>query len=319
MKAIRLSEPDGTDALTYEDVPRPEPDDDELLVRVRAAGVNPLDWLVCRGGLPELRDEPLPWTPGWDLSGVVETVGTDVTEFEPGDTVCGMVRLPGAGGTFAEYATVTAEEVTAKPPSLTHTDAAGVPMAGQTAYHALYEVGGLEPGQRVLVHAAAGGVGHMAVQFATHTGAHVIGTASERNEAFLRNLGVDTFVDYRAERFEDVLDDVDVVLDAVGGAVTERSVAVARPGGVVVTLPDQPSADAVERFRTEHGVAVQFFDVLTESAPATLRSVASHVEAGVLDPVISDIYSLSAARQALETSADGHVRGKLVLEVTGDG
>lgn len=316
MKAIRLPKPDGTDALTRADVPRPEPDDDELLMRIRAAGVNPLDWLVCRGILPELRDEPLPWTPGWDLSGVVETVGTDVTEFEPGDAVFGMVRLPGAGGTFAEYATVTVEEVVAKPSSIPHTDAAGVPMAGQTASHALYEAAGLESGQRVLVHAAAGGVGHMAVQLAKHTGAHVIGTASGRNERFLRNLGVDAFVDYRAEQFEDVLDGVDVVLDAVGSEVTARSVEVTRPGGVVVTLPDRPSADAVERFRDEHGVTVRFFDVLTESSPATLRSVASHVEAGVLDPVISDTYPLSAARQALETSADGHVRGKLVLEVS---
>lgn len=316
MKAIQLTETDGTDALAYESVPRPEPDDDELLVRVHATGVNPLDWLICRGILRELRDEPLPWIPGWDLSGVVESVGANVTTFEPEDAVCGMVRLPGAGGTFAEYTTITVDEITAKPASLSHTEAASVPMTGQTAFHALYQAGELDTGQRVLIHAAAGGVGHMAVQFATSTGAHVIGTASGRNEQFLRDLGVDEFVNYREKQFEDVLDDVDIVLDTVGGEVLERSVEVVKPGGVVVTLPDQPSADAIERFQTGHDVVVRFFDVLTESDPATLQSVATRVEAGVLEPTVSATYPLSEAQQALEMSADGHVRGKLVLDVT---
>jgi len=316
MKAIQLTETDGTDALAYESVPRPEPDDDELLVRVYATGVNPLDWLICRGILPELRDEPLPWIPGWDLSGVVESVGDDVTKFEPGDAVCGMVRLPGAGGTFAEYTAVTVDEVTAKPSSLSHTEAAALPMAGQTAFHALYEAGELDTGQRVLIHAAAGGVGHMAVQLATNTVANVIGTASGRNEQFLRGLGVDEFVNYREARFEDVLDDVDIVLDAIGGEVFERSVDVVQSGGVVVTLPDEPTADAIERFQTEHDVTVRFFDVLTESDPATLQSVVTRVKAGVLEPTVSATYPLSEAQRALEISADGHVRGKLVLDVT---
>jgi NADPH:quinone reductase-like Zn-dependent oxidoreductase len=318
MRAIQLTETDGVDALTYENVPRPEPANDELLVRVHAAGVNPLDWLICRGILPELRDESLPWIPGWDLSGVVESVGADVTEFEPDDAVCGMVRLPGAGGTFAEYTTITPDEVTANPPSLSHTGAAGLPMAGQTAFHALYQAGELDAGQRVLIHAAAGGVGHLAVQFATNTGGHVIGTASGRNEAFLRGLGVDEFVNYREERFENVIDDVDLVLDAIGGEVLERSAQVVKSGGVIVTLPDQPAADTVERFQAEHDVAVRFFDVLTESDPATLQSVTERVESGVLEPTISDTYPLSEAAQALDTSQDGHVRGKLVVDVTND-
>lgn len=315
MKAIQLTATDGADALAYEDVPRPEPDDDELLVRVHTAGVNPLDWLICRGMLSELRDKPLPWIPGWDLSGVVASVGEQVTKFEPGDAVYSMVRLPGAGGTFAEYATTIVDEVRAKPSSLSHTEAAGVPMAGQTAFHALYQAGELEAGQRVLVHGAAGGVGHMAVQFATNTGARVIGTASGRNEQFLRNLGVDEFINYREQRFEDVLDSVNVVLDTIGGEVLERSAEVVQSEGTVVTLPDQPSADSIERFQTEHDVAVRFFDVLTESDPATLQSVSTTVEAGTLEPTISATYPLSEAQQALERSADGHVRGKLVLDV----
>lgn len=316
MKAIQLTESGETEALAYESVSPPEPDDDELLVRIHAAGVNPLDWLICRGILPELRDKPLPWIPGWDLSGVVHSVGERVKGFKPQDAVFGMVRLPGAGGTFAEYTTVTVDEITAKPSGLSHTQAAGLPMAGQTAFHALYEAGELDAGQRVLIHAAAGGVGHLAVQFAASAGAYVIGTASDRNERFLRNLGVDEFVNYREQRFENVVEDVDVVIDAIGGEVVERSVEVVRSGGVVVTLPDQPPADTIERFQSEYNVTVRFFDVLTESDPATLNSVATGVERGVVDPTVSATYPLSEAQKALEVSADGHVRGKLVLNVT---
>jgi NADPH:quinone reductase-like Zn-dependent oxidoreductase len=317
MKAIRLPTPDGIDALSYEDVSRPEPDPNELLIRVHAAGVNPLDWLISEGTIPDgLLDEPFPWVPGWDVSGVVASVGSDVDEFESGDVVFGMVRLPGAGGTFAEYVTTTAEEVTQKPDALTHTEAAGVPMAGQTAFHALYEEAGLECGQRVLVHAAAGGVGHMAVQFATNSGAEVIGTASSRNEAYLRELGVDEFVNYREQRFEEVVEDVDVVLDTVGGDVLERSVELAAPDGVVVTLPAPPGDERIRRFRDEHGVAVRFFDVVLDSAPSVLGSVSTHVEAGVVAPTISDTYGLAEARAALDRSAEGHVRGKLVLDLS---
>lgn len=317
MHAIQLRETDGTDALTLEDVPRPEPDSDELLVRVHAAGVNPLDWLICRGMVPELVDTAFPWVPGWDLSGVVASVGSDVTDFGSGDSVFGTVRLPGSGGAFAEYITVTAEEVTTKPESLSHIEAAGVPMVGQTAFHALSEEAGLESGQRVLVHAAAGGVGHMAVQFAANTGADVIGTASGGNEAFLRDLGVDEFVDYREERFEDVLTAVDVVIDGVGGAVLERSVDLVRPGGVVVTLPEQPSEKMVTECRAEHGIEVRFFDVIVDSEPSTLERVATHLEATGIGPEISETYPLAEVNEALDRSAEGHVRGKLVVDVSG--
>ena len=317
MHAIQLRETDGTDALTLQDVPRPEPDRDELLVRVHAAGVNPLDWLICRGMVSELVDTALPWIPGWDLSGVVASVGSDVTDFESGDRVFGTVRLPESGGAFAEYITVTAEEVTTKPESLSHTEAAGVPMVGQTAFHALSEEAGLESGQRVLVHAAAGGVGHMAVQFAANTGADVIGTASGYNEAFLRDLGVDEFVNYREERFEDVLTDIDVVLDSVGGEVLERSVDVVRPGGVVVTLPERPSERLVKKCRAEHEIEVRFFDVVVDAEPSTLERVATRVEASKVRPEISETYPLAGVKEALDRSAAGHVRGKLVLDVSG--
>lgn len=315
MQAIQLQATDGIDALTHGEVPRPEPDRDELLVRGVAAGINPLDWLVCRGHLPHLLDADCPWIPGWDVSGVVESVGADVSGFAPGDAVCGMTRLPGAGGTFAEYTTVRTDEITDKPDAISHREAAALPMAGQTAFHALYEEGGLDPGDHVLVHAAAGGVGHVAVQLAANTGAHVIGTASGRNEAFLRELGVDEFVDYRDRRFEAAVDGVDLVVDGVGGDVLERSVEVVRPGGVVVTLPEPPDEAAAERYRDEHGVDVRFFDVVLDSAPTTLRQVLAHAAVGVVDPVVSDTYALSAVPEALERSAGGHVRGTLVVDL----
>ena len=158
----------------------------------------------------------------------------------------------------------------------------------------------------------------MAVQLAANTGAHVIGTASGRNEQFLRDLGIDEFVNYREEQFEDVIDDVDLVLDAIGGEVLERSAEVVQSGGVIVTLPDQPEADTVERFQAEHDVAIRFFDVLTESDPAILQSVTDRVAGGVFEPTISGSYPLSEAQEGLDRSANGHVRGKLVVDVTTD-
>lgn len=316
MKAIQLEETDGIESLSYDDVRRPEPEQDEVLIRVCAAGVNPIDRLMCRGLLSHLLDSEVPWTPGWDVSGVIESVGENVTEFSPGDAVCGMSRLPDSGGAFAEYTTMTSDEVTSKPEPLSHLEAAGIPMAGQTAFHALYEEGNLDSGESVLIHAAAGGVGHMAVQFAANTGARVIGTASGRNEEFLHELGVDEFINYREERFEEVLDSVDLVLDAVGGDALERSVEVAQPGGAVVTLPEPPSEEAVERYHDEHDVGVRFFDVVTDSDPVTLREVASHAESGVATPRVSDTYPLSEVQDALDRNAEGHVRGKLVVDLT---
>lgn len=319
MKAVHLREPTGVEGLTYGEVARPEPDRDELLVRVHAAGINPIDWLICRGDLSHLIDGEFPWTPGWDVSGVVEAVGANGAGFDPGDPVCGMSRLPDGGGAFAEYITMTGDELTDKPRSLSHPEAASLPMAGQTAFHALYEEGDLGAGQRVLVHAAAGGVGHIAVQLAANTGAHVIGTASGYNEAYLRELGVDRFVNYRQARFEAEIGDVDIVLDAVGGDVLERSVEVVKPGGVVITLPEPPAEPTVERCNRNHDVDVRFFDVVLDSKPVTLRRVATHAESGVVEPRVSDTYSPSEIREALGRSADGHVRGKLVIDLTEGG
>lgn len=315
MNAVRVHEFGGSDVLAYEEVSRPEPTDDELLVRVRAAGVNPIDWMIREGYTDEALDPSLPWIPGWDLSGVVEAVGSNVTAFEPGEEVFGLVRMPEPGNAYAEYAAVPADHVAEKPTSLSHTEAAAVPMVSLTAWRALFEEGDLDEGERVLVHAAAGGVGHVAVQLATGAGAYVIGTASGRNEEFCRDCGVDEFVDYREERFEAVLDPVDVVVDAVGDDTLERSVDVLREGARLVTLPVPPSDDVVERAETERDATVEWFSV--EPDADLLATIGDRIDSGKLQPAVSNAYPLSEAGAAHERSETGHVRGKLVLEPTG--
>lgn len=316
MKAIQLHDYDGIEALHTDEIPRPDVGPDEVRIRVEAAGVNPLDWLCCRGFIPHLVDTDLPWIPGWDFSGVVDSVGAKVGEYSPGDAVVGMPRLPGGGGTFAEYLTVTPAEMTAKPSSLSMVEAAGLPMAGQTASHALFEAGSLEAGQTVLIHAAAGGVGHLAVQLAADTDATVIGTASAANAGFLRELGADHVIDYRSEEFERQVSAVDLVIDAIGGDVLERSIAAVEPGGTVVTLPEPPADELIERSAKESGVDVRFFDVIIDSPPSTLQQVVAHVKSGAVTPRLSGVNPLSDLQEALKLSADGHVRGKLVVNLT---
>jgi NADPH:quinone reductase-like Zn-dependent oxidoreductase len=264
MRAIRVYEHGGPDVLCEETVPRPEPASDEVLVRVRAAGVNPIDWLVREGYADDAVDPSLPYVPGWDLSGVVADVGTSVSALEPDDEVFGLVGLPETGETYAEYA-------------------------------------------------AAGGVGHLAVQFADRAGAHVVGTASARNEAYLRDLGVDEFVDYRSRRFEAVVDGVDVVLDAVGGDTLDRSVDVLCAGGRLVTLPEPPGDGVVERARNDRDATVHWFSI--EPDAAALATVRDRLAAGDVEVTVSDAWPLSEAALAHREIERGHVRGKLVLEV----
>lgn len=313
MAAVRVHEYGDADVLNVETVPCPRPADDEVLVRIGAAGVNPIDWMVREGYADDALDPSLPYIPGWDLSGTVIATGEAVTAFSPGDSVFGLVGMPDPGNTYAEYAAVPAAHVIRKPDRLDHTTAAGVPMVGLTAWRALFEAGGLESDQRVLVHAAAGGVGHLAVQFANHIGAEVVGTASGRNERYLRDLGVDEFVNYRNTRFESVTDDVDLVIDAVGGDTLDRSIDALTDGGRIVTLPEPPTDAIRERTRTERNGTVEWFSV--EPDPGTLARIRGLLDAGHVEPTISDTWPLTEAPVAQRRSQEGHVRGKLVLTV----
>jgi len=305
MKAVRVHEYGGPEVLRYEDAPRPTLEPDDVLVRVRAAGVNPVDSKKRTG----YREHPLPFIPGWDLSGVVERVGDRVSEWAAGDEVFARPDI-GRDGSYAEFIAVRASELAPKPASLSHTEAAAVPLAALTAWQALYDEAGLQAGQSVLIHAAAGGVGHYAVQLAKLRGAHVIGTASTGNHDFLRRLGADECVDYRQTRFEDVVRDVDVVFDTIGGETRERSWGVLRKGGIQVSIIFPPP----ERHEAEpHGVRAGY--VFVQPNRRQLDEIRQLVDSGRIRPYVQAVVPLAEARRAHETVQAGHTRGKIVLEI----
>lgn len=309
MAAIRIHEFGGREVIGLESVARPEPAAGEVLLRVAGAGVNPIDWLtrMDRGGPV---DVDLPWIPGWDVSGTVEKAGPEVEQFEVGDEVFGLVRFPEAGNTYAEYVTAPSDELAKKPEDLDIADASGVPLVALTVWQALVESDLLRDGTRILIHAAAGGVGHIAVQLAAWRGAHVIGTASPRNRGFLRELGAARVVDYRETRFEEAVEDVDVVLDAIGGETQRRSFEVLRDSGTLVTLKGF-EGERSSRLAARHGVETRCG--LVRPSGAQLGRVAELIEEDTLRVEIAETLPLEEAARAHERSEGGHVRGKIVL------
>ncbi|MBA8957328.1 NADPH:quinone reductase-like Zn-dependent oxidoreductase [Actinomadura namibiensis] len=285
---------------------RPVPGPGEVLVRVRAAGVNPTDWIHRATGL--ILGEP-PFVLGWELSGVVEAVGLGVTIHRPGDEVFGMLKYPYGNGAHAEYAVSAARHLVRKPAGIDHVRAAAVPLAALTAWQALVDTAGLRRGQRVLVHAAAGGVGHLAVQIAKARGAYVVGTASAPKRDFVRGLGADEVVDYTAADFAEVVRDVDVVLDAVGGEYGPRSLRTLRRGGVLVSIVNHVRDLDVDRY----GVRAE--EMLVETDHASMKRVAALVEAGRLRVAIDSVFPLADAARAHERGETGRVTGKVVLTV----
>lgn len=308
MNAIRIHEYGGPEVLRYEDVPKPKPRHGELLVRVGACGVNPVDWKVRTGLTRSWLAHDLPVTLGWDLSGAVADVGSGADGFNEGDEVFAYtgVRNPGV---YAEYATVPAECAALKPASLDHGHAAVVPLAGLTAWQALFDHAGLAEGQTVLIHAAAGGVGHFAVQLARWRGARVIGTGSAHNEGFVRAIGADQFVDYNTCRFEDAARNVDVVFDTMGGETRERSWGVLRPGGFLVSICGRPTDEEA----AAHGVRTKGF--LVKPDARELDDLAALIDDGYVRVELSSAYPLAEAGQAHAESETGHVRGKIALMV----
>ncbi|MBI4386231.1 MAG: NADP-dependent oxidoreductase [Elusimicrobia bacterium] len=308
MKAVRIHRYGGPETLVLEDVPKPEPGPGDLLVRVYAAAVNPVDWKIREGHLKMLLRHKLPLTLGWDFSGVVERVGSAVGAFKPGDEVYGRPDIS-RDGTYAEYIVVSADEAALKPRTVDHIHAAAVPLAGYTAWQALFDIAGLGAGQRVLVHAAGGGVGHFAVQLAKWKGAHVIGTASGGNLEFARSLGADQVVDYTRERFEETVEPVDVVLDTMAGDVQRRSWRVLKRGGTLVSILD-PLARFKGLLRCKRG---RFLFIRPNAR--RLAQMADLIDQGGLRSIVETILPLSEARQAHALSQGGHVRGKIVFRV----
>ena len=304
MKAVRIHSYGGPEVLRYEDAPRPEPREGQVLVRVHAAGVNPVDWKIRKGLLGNL---PFPQIMGNDFSGVVEALGPNVGTFRVGEAVFGGVADD--SGSYAEYAAAPITHIAEKPGALDHVHAAAIPVAGITAWQALFDTADLKPGQKVLIHAASGGVGNFAVQFAKWKDARVIGTASAQNERYVRDLGVDQFIDYRGAKFEEVLDrDIDVVLDTIGGGTQERSWQVLKPGGILVSIvqpPDQKKA-------AEHGVRGVFM-VSRADRGDELEKIATLVTNRQVKVNVETVLPLKEARMAQELSESGHTRGKIVL------
>jgi len=314
MRAIVATEPGPAGVLKETSVPKPQPGGTEVLVRVHAAAINPADWKTRSSG---------GWTGrhgvteqgvilGWDVSGVVEQVGRGVTRLQPGDEVFGMPLFPHFPGGYSEYVTAPSRQFVLKPATLTHVQAAALPLASLTAYQALHDYAQVKPGQKVLIHAAAGGVGHLAVQIAKALGAHVIGTASAAKHDFVRGLGADEVVDYREVDFAEAVSGIDVVIDAIGGDYFERSLRTMNPGGTLVALSYDVSPEMKAR-AAEAGVTSDF--MLVEPDLAALTEIRTLVVDGRLRPVVDAELPLAEAAKAHELGESNRASGKIVLKV----
>jgi len=309
MKAVVAHEYGAPDVLKLEEVPRPEPKEDEALVRVIASSVNPADPLTLTGKFAQEWGTHLPLVPGYDIAGIVEKTGAKVTQLKAGDAVYGY---PTFGGGWAEYVTVKEWEVARKPRSLGFVEAAAVPMGALTAWQALVSTAHLQAGQTLLVHGGSGGVGSFAVQIGKARGARVIATASTANQDVLKQLGVDTPIDYSTTKFEEVAKDVDVVLDPVGKDTLARSYAVVKKGGVVMSLVARPDRAECEK----HGIHCAGIAVHPEAKD--LAEIAQLIDAGKIKPIVSQVLPLSEAIAAQKQAATHHTRGKIVLRIAED-
>jgi NADPH:quinone reductase-like Zn-dependent oxidoreductase len=319
MHAVVIEATGGPDVLTATQIAKPARDDDHYLVRVVAAAINPID-AKTRSGRGRAADiTGFPTVLGNDFSGIVVEAPTPGHPFQPGTPVFGMLTVPPQQGTYAEFISVPSTNVARKPLTLSHIEAAGVPLAAQTAWGMLVDVGVVGTGQRVLIHGGAGGVGHFAVQFAHHFGAHVIATGSPRNLDWLRELGADRVIDYTAQRFETVLHDlgieVDLVIDLIGNVhdnTGTRSLSVLRPGGLIVNAPTGSwpthAADA-------EAVGVRAVPFRLTPNGDTLAGIGTLIDDGEVRVHISQVFPLADAAEAHRSLETGHTRGKIVLIV----
>ncbi|SFQ35529.1 NADP-dependent oxidoreductase [Hymenobacter arizonensis] len=321
MKAVRIHAFGGPEVLQIEEIARPVPAADEILVHVHASGVNPMDWVVRSGDNDSLRPYiTLPLTLGWDAAGVVAAVGNEVTGFQIGEAVYGMPNFPG-DGSYADYCVGKASQWARKPQRLGFNEAAGVPLAGLTAWAGLFGHGQLRAGQRVLIQGASGGVGSFAVQFAKAKGAYVIGTASAGNLDYVRQLGADEALDYRSQPWEELVRDVDVVLEASplrDSAARVKAIGVLKAGGIFVSVNvDFPFDEAVEAALARQ----QATGALAPNQPRQdwLQEIAGLIDAGQVQVAISKVYPLAQVADAHRESQTWHVQGKLVLEINPNG
>jgi NADPH:quinone reductase-like Zn-dependent oxidoreductase len=317
MKAVRIHEFGGVDVMNLEDVARPVPAPNEIVVKVYASGVNPVDWRIREGGMRSFLT--LPMTLGYDAAGIVEETGSQVTSLQKGDAVYGVTNFPG-DGSYAEYCAAKATQFALKPKRLTFNEAAGVPLAALTAWTGLFDYGNLQAGQRILIQGASGGVGSFAVQFAKAKGAYVVATASAQNYTYLKQIGADEVLDYNTQRVEELVHDMDVVLEASplrDNAERIKSASTLKEGGLFVSVnTDLPFTDDVlEAFRRRK---VKGELAANQPRQDWLEAIAQLIDEGSVQVFISQVFPLEEVAQAHRESESWHVRGKLVLEVVNE-
>lgn len=308
MKAVRIHQYGNSDVLAFEEAPMPSISSNEVLVRVVAASVNPVDWKIRQGYLKEMISYSMPLTLGWDVSGVVTAVGSDVTRFAVGDAVYSRPDIK-RNGTYAEYVAILESEVALKPKTISHNEAASLPLAGITAWEALITTAQLSTGQKVLIHAGSGGVGSLAIQLAKSRGAYVIATTSGKNAALVKSLGADEVIDYQTQNFSEILSNIDVVFDTLGGDIQEASWSVLKQGGILVSIVNPPSEEKAKA----QGVRSAF--VFIEPNAPILEQLAKLVEQGDLRPIIGAEFALQDIVKAHALSESGRTVGKIVLTV----
>ncbi|MFI6250599.1 NADP-dependent oxidoreductase [Streptomyces sp. NPDC051016] len=309
MRVITQQSLGGPEVLTIADAPEPRPLPTEVLVRVRAIGLNPLEARLRAGEFPLLGRPP--FVLGWDISGVVEDASQS-WRFRPGDEVFGMPLFPQAANAYAEFVSAPALHLVRKPASLSHVEAAALPIVGLTAWQGLVDLGGVREGDRVLVHGGGGGVGHVAIQIAKARGAHVIATASASKRKFVEGLGADEVIDYTAVDFTEAVRDVDVVLDTIGGDTVERSLEVLRPGGHLVTAVAEEDTALIARYKA---AGMRFSGIGVDPDPVALRGLVELVEQGRLRVHVQETFPFERVTDAHRLLDAGHLQGKLVLTV----
>jgi NADPH:quinone reductase-like Zn-dependent oxidoreductase len=309
MKAIVINTYGNEDVLNYIDVDRPEPKADEVLVKVHVAAVNPADWKI-RNGFGEMFGLKLPLILGGEIAGTIEEVGVEVKNFKQGDAVYGITASGGLSGGYAEYALAKAAAIAPKPESITFEESAAIPVAALTAWQAMFDVAHLSSGQRILIAGASGGVGLMAVQLAKAKGAFVIGTASGRNEQFVRDLGADEFVDYTRQPFEEVVKDMDVVFDTIGGDTLEQAFKTLKKGSFLVSAVETPSEEKAKEFDIKVAQLLFF-----QPSAQQLTEINRLIEAGKLKIHVETVLPLPEVKKAHQLSQSRRTRGKIVLQI----
>jgi NADPH:quinone reductase-like Zn-dependent oxidoreductase len=314
MKAAIINEFGEAEVLQITEIDKPEINNEEVLIKVKSAGINPVDAKVRAGTSGISRQIKLPTILGWDVSGIIENVGKNVQFFKSGDEVFGCIGFPGLGKTYAEFTVANPQLLAKKPYNISFEEAAAVPLAGLTAYQAINEELKVTAGQKILIQAAAGGVGHLAVQFAKINGASVIGTASEKNERFLKSLGVDQFIDYKKEKFEELVHDVDAALDAMGGEILYRTISCVKRGGIVVCLPSSTKNDpkAIELAKERN---IKLIWPMMRPDGEQMRLIANWLQDKKMKVNVDKIFTLDQITWAHKAVETHNTKGKVVIKV----